>query len=71
MPVWVPIVCSILSAALAGFLSWLAHKHTAAFYYGRLTERVEGHAQRVTTLENHDRDHETRISHLETSKKTA
>ena len=52
----------VAAVALAGSIV------SNAYFYGRLTERVGGHAERLEKVEEAVTDHETRISHLEGGK---
>jgi hypothetical protein len=58
---------SIISASGAA-CAVAAHLLIASWYYGRLTQKVEDHDDRLHNAETQLRDHETRLSRLEGGK---
>lgn len=55
-------------ALVVAALSLIGGVLSNAYFYGRLTERVKSHGERISRVEGTVDNHETRISHLEGSK---
>jgi hypothetical protein len=65
---YLPAVIGLGGSLLVALLTTIGQKKTASFYYGKLTEKVDGHSADIKKLEVKTDNHETRISHLEGAK---
>ena len=63
-----PVNAVAVISAIGAIGAVIAHLLIAVWYYGRLTQKVEGHEARICTHDAQLLDHEQRISRLEGGK---
>ncbi len=66
-PIWPgwAIVGSLAGALIVAVVTSQNQKKTAMFYYGKLTEKVDGQEADIKELRTAKDEHEKRISHVE------